>query len=51
MGARGEAEAFADAQKHPAYKYFPETKEEQFASLAAAPLKVAQAAAKTPAVK
>jgi phosphotransferase system enzyme I (PtsP) len=40
VGARGEAEAFADAQKHPAYKYFPETKEEQFASLAAAPLKV-----------
>jgi phosphotransferase system enzyme I (PtsP) len=40
VAARGEAEAFADAQKHPAYKYFPETKEEQFASLAAAPLKV-----------
>jgi phosphotransferase system enzyme I (PtsP) len=40
VGARGEAEAFAEAQKHPAYKYFPETKEEQFASLAAAPLKV-----------
>jgi phosphotransferase system enzyme I (PtsP) len=40
VAARGEAEAFADAQQHPAYKYFPETKEEQFASLAAAPLKV-----------
>jgi phosphotransferase system enzyme I (PtsP) len=40
VAARGEAEAFAEAQKHPAYKYFPETKEEQFASLAAAPLKV-----------
>jgi len=40
VAARGEAEAFVDAQRHPAYKYFPETKEEQFASLAAAPLKV-----------
>ncbi len=40
VAARGEAEAFADAQKHPAYRYFPETREEQFASLAAAPLKV-----------
>jgi putative methionine-R-sulfoxide reductase with GAF domain len=33
VAARGEAEAFVDAQRHPAYKYFPETKEEQFASL------------------
>jgi phosphotransferase system enzyme I (PtsP) len=40
VAQRGEAEAFAEAQKHPAYRYFPETKEEQFASLAAAPLKV-----------
>lgn len=40
VAARGEPAAFADAQRHPAYRYFPETKEEQFASLAAAPLKV-----------
>jgi phosphotransferase system enzyme I (PtsP) len=40
VAQRGEAEAFAEAQQHPAYRYFPETKEEQFASLAAAPLKV-----------
>ena len=40
VAARGEAEAFAEAQKHPSYRYFPETREEQFASLAAAPLKV-----------
>jgi phosphotransferase system enzyme I (PtsP) len=40
VAQRGEPEAFAEAQKHPAYRYFPETKEEQFASLAAAPLKV-----------
>ena len=36
----GEPEAFADAQGHPAYRYFPETGEEHFASLAAAPLVV-----------
>ena len=40
VAARGEAEAFAEAQQHPAYRYFPETREEQFHSLAAAPLKV-----------
>jgi phosphotransferase system enzyme I (PtsP) len=40
VAARGEPEAFAQAQQHPAYRYFPETREEQFASLAAAPLKV-----------
>ena len=40
VAARGEPEAFARAQQHPAYRYFPETREEQFASLAAAPLKV-----------
>jgi phosphotransferase system enzyme I (PtsP) len=37
---RGEAMAFADAQSHPAYRYFPETGEERFASLMAAPLRV-----------
>jgi phosphotransferase system enzyme I (PtsP) len=40
VAARGEPEAFPDAQRHPAYRYFPETREEQFHSLAAAPLKV-----------
>ncbi len=40
VAARGEPEAFAEAQQHPAYRYFPETREEQFRSLAAAPLKV-----------
>ncbi|MAE96354.1 MAG: phosphoenolpyruvate--protein phosphotransferase [Deltaproteobacteria bacterium] len=34
----GHPEAFADAQEHEAYRYFPETGEERFASLAAAPL-------------
>lgn len=34
----GRPEAFADAQDHPSYRYFPETGEERFASLAAAPL-------------
>jgi phosphotransferase system enzyme I (PtsP) len=38
--ALGEAMAFADAQSHPAYRYFPETGEEVFASLMAAPLRV-----------
>jgi phosphotransferase system enzyme I (PtsP) len=40
VAARGEPEAFDDAQRHPAYRYFPETREEQFHSLAAAPLVV-----------
>ncbi len=40
---RGEAMAFADAQSHPAYRYFPETGEERFASLMAAPLRVRSA--------
>ncbi len=40
VAERGEPEAFADAQRHPAYRYFPETREEQFYSLMAAPLKV-----------
>ncbi len=37
---QGRPEAFTDARDHPAYRYFPETGEERFASLAAAPLVV-----------
>jgi phosphotransferase system enzyme I (PtsP) len=37
---RGEAMAFSEAQAHPAYRYFPETGEERFTSLMAAPLRV-----------
>jgi phosphotransferase system enzyme I (PtsP) len=40
VAGRGEAMAFSDAQDHPAYRYFPETGEERFASLMAAPLRV-----------
>lgn len=36
--ARGEPIAIEDAQSHPNYRYFPETGEERFASLLAAPL-------------
>lgn len=35
-----EATAFVDARSHPAYRYFPETGEERYASLLAAPLMV-----------
>ena len=35
---RGEPIAIEDAQSHPNYRYFPETGEERFASLLAAPL-------------
>jgi phosphotransferase system enzyme I (PtsP) len=38
VAVRGEPEAFSDAQAHPAYRYFPETREEQFRSLMAVPL-------------
>jgi len=40
VAERGEPMAFADAQSHPSYRYFPETGEERFASLMAAPLRV-----------
>jgi phosphotransferase system enzyme I (PtsP) len=40
VAERGEPMAFADAQTHPAYRYFPETGEERFTSLMAAPLRV-----------
>lgn len=35
---RGEPIAIEDAQSHPSYRYFPETGEERFSSLLAAPL-------------
>ena len=35
---RGEPIAIEDAQSHPSYRYFPETGEERFRSLMAAPL-------------
>jgi len=37
---RGEPMAFRNAQAHPAYRYFPETGEERYRSLLAAPLVV-----------
>jgi phosphotransferase system enzyme I (PtsP) len=40
VAERGEPMAFADAQAHPAYRYFPQTGEERFTSLMAAPLRV-----------
>ncbi len=40
VAREGHATAFTDAQAHPAYRYFPETGEERFHSLMAAPLKV-----------
>ncbi len=40
VAQRGEAMAFPDAQSHPAYRYFPETGEERFTTLMAAPLRV-----------
>jgi phosphotransferase system enzyme I (PtsP) len=36
----GRAMAFTEAREHPAYRYFPETGEERYHSLMAAPLKV-----------
>jgi phosphotransferase system enzyme I (PtsP) len=38
VAAEGRPMAFADAQAHPAYRYFPQTGEERYASLMAAPL-------------
>ena len=35
---RGEPIAIEDAKSHPSYRYFPETGEERFRSLMAAPL-------------
>jgi phosphotransferase system enzyme I (PtsP) len=43
VAERGEPMAFTDAQTHPAYRYFPETGEERFTSLMAAPLRVRSA--------
>ena len=40
VAAQGRPMAFSDAQSHPAYRYFPETGEERYASLMAAPLVV-----------
>ena len=40
VAQRREALAFADAQDHPAYRYFPETGEERYRSLMGAPLVV-----------
>jgi phosphotransferase system enzyme I (PtsP) len=40
VAQQGEAMAFAEAKENPAYRYFPETGEEEFASLMAAPLRV-----------
>jgi phosphotransferase system enzyme I (PtsP) len=40
VAQEGRAMAFIEAQEHPEYRYFPETGEEQFASLMAAPLRV-----------
>jgi len=40
VAERGEPMAFTDAQTHPAYRYFPQTGEERFTSLMAAPLRV-----------
>ncbi|MGH7286459.1 MAG: phosphoenolpyruvate-utilizing N-terminal domain-containing protein, partial [Myxococcota bacterium] len=40
VAENGEPMAFADAQSHPAYRYFPETGEERFTTLMAAPLRV-----------
>ena len=41
IAAEGRAMAFEDAQADPRYRYFPETGEEEFCSLMAAPLRVA----------
>ncbi len=40
VAEEGRAMAFADAQADPHYRYFPETREEEFRSLMAAPLRV-----------
>ena len=37
---RGEAVAITEARAHPSYRYFPETREERYESLLAAPLMV-----------
>ena len=41
VAVEGRPMAFEDAQSHGSYRYFPQTREEEFASLMAAPLQVA----------